>query len=265
MRSIWKGALSFGLIHIPVRLYSASRSRELQFKLLHKQDLSEIRYARICKADGKEIPWTDIVKGYEYREGDYVVLTEEDFARANLKKTKTIEILEFAKEDEIEPIYYEKPYYLEPEQGAAKAYHLLREALKQSKKVAVGNFILKQHEHVGVIKPYKDILVLNQLRYNAELTHPKDLHIPKETSLPKNEVAIALELIDQLTKPFKPEDFKDTYTKEVKKIIEQKAKGKKVKIKKGAEEKPPKIHDIMSLLRTSLEQHKKKPKRRRAA
>ena len=258
MRSIWRGAISFGLIHIPVRLYSASKNRELKFKLLHKKDLSEIRYARICKADGKEIPWEDIVKGYEYRPGDYVVLTEEDFQKANPKKTKTIEIIDFTGEDQIDSMYYDTPYYLEPEKGSSKAYNLLREALKRSKKVAVGNYVLRQHEHLGVIKPHGDVLVLNQLRYHSELKSTKGLNIPKEVPLVKNEVDIALKLIEQLTKPFRPGDYSDTYTDEVKKIIVQKSKGKKIKVKK---EKKPKVHDIMALLKESLEHHKKKGKK----
>jgi len=262
MRSIWRGAISFGLIHIPVRLYSASKDRELKFKLLHKQDLSEIRYARICKADGKEIPWEDIVKGYEYREGDYVVLTEEDFEKANPKKTKTIEIIDFTQEDQIDSMYYETPYYLEPEKGSAKAYNLLREALKRSKKVAVGNYVLRQHEHLGVIKPHGDILVLNQLRYHSELKSPKGLEIPKEGPIVKSEVDIALKLIDELTKPFRPQNYSDTYANEVKKIIVQKSKGKKVKIKKT--ERPHRVHDIMSLLKGSLEQHKRKGRKKAA-
>ena len=259
MRSIWRGAINFGLIHIPVRLYSASKDRELKFKLLHKKDLSEIRYARICKEDGKEVPWEDIVKGYEYRKGDYVVLTEDDFERADPKKTKTIEILDFTGEDEIDTMLYETPYYLEPEPGALKAYHLLREALKRSKKVAVGNFVLRQHEHLGVIKPHGDVLVLNQLRYSSELLSPKGLHIPKEHVSGK-EIEVALKFIEELTKSFKPGEYSDTYTDEVKKIIQQKAKGKKIKIKH--EKAPsPKIHDIMSLLKGSLEQHKKRRKK----
>jgi len=262
MKSIWRGAISFGLIHIPVRLYSASKDRELKFKLLHKKDLSEIRYARICKADGKEIPWEEIVKGYEYREGDYVVLTEEDFEKANPKKTKTIEIVDFTGEDEIDTMLYETPYYLEPE-GSSKAYNLLREALKRSKKVAVGNYVLRQHEHLGVIKPHGDVLVLNQLRYSSELKSPKGLHIPKEAAFPKNEVDVALKLIEELTKPFKPGNYSDTYTDEVKKIIAQKSKGKKIKIK-HEKMKSHKVHNIMSLLKDSLEQHKKKGKRRAA-
>jgi DNA end-binding protein Ku len=265
MRSIWKGAISFGLIHIPVRLYSASRNRELKFKMLHKKDMGEIRYARICKVDGKEVPWEEIVKGYEYAEGDYVVLTEEDFESANPKKSKTVEIIDFTEEGEIDTMYFSTPYYLEPQKGAERAYILLREALKKSKKVAVGHFVFKQHEHLGVIKPHRDLLVLNQLRYNSELIEPQGLNIPKKSETSKKEIDIALKFIDQLTKPFKPSDYFDTYTEEIKEIIKKKAKGHKVIIKKGEAPKSPKIHDIMALLKESLEQHKKKTKRRKAA
>jgi DNA end-binding protein Ku len=265
MRSIWKGAISFGLVNIPVRLYKASRERELKFKLLHKKDLSEIRYARICKADGKEVPWDDIVKGYEWQDGDYVVLADEDFEKANLKKTRSIDIVDFTDEDQIDTIYYETPYYLEPEKGAVKAYVLLREALKRSKKVAVGNYVFRQHEHLGVIKPRGDLLLLNQLRYDVELIDPKDLNIPKKETLSKNEVDIALELIDKLTKPFHPSEYTDTYTDEIKAVIKQKAKGKRVKIKTESTSKSPKVHDIMALLKQSLQEHQKKPKRRKIA
>lgn len=265
MRTIWKGAISFGLIHIPVRLYTASKTRELKFKMLHKQDLGEIRYARICKADGKEIPWEDIVKGYEYQEGDFVVLTEEDFVKASPKKTRTIEIVDFTDENQIDTMYYDTPYYLEPEKGAEKAYVLLREALKRTKKIAVGHFVFKHHEHLGVIKAHDDLLILNQLRYDSELVNPKGLHIPKTQAVAKKEIDIALQLIDQLTKPFNPKDYSDTYTDEIKEIIKKKSKGQKVVIKKGEAPKSRKAHDIMELLKMSLEQHKKKPKKRKAA
>lgn len=262
MRSIWKGAISFGLIHIPVRLYSASRSRELKFKLLHGKDLSPIRYARICKADGKEVPWEEIVKGYEYEKGDFVVLTEEDFQKANLKKTKTIEILDFTEESNIDPIYYAKPYYLEPEKGAGKAYLLLREALLRSKKVAVGRFVFQHHEHLGVIKAHGSLLILYQLRYESEILSPKGLEIPKKEKLPAKEIDIALQLIEELTLGFDPKRYSDTYADEIKAIIKKKAKGEKITLKPEKMEKE--TEDIISLLKESLEKHKKK-KRRRAA
>ncbi len=268
MRSIWRGALSFGLIHIPVRLYSASKSRELKFKMLHSKDLSEIRYARICKADGKEIPWEEIVKGYEYEDGDYVILTEEDFEKANIKKTRTIEIIDFTEEDQIDTIYYDTPYYLEPEKGAGKAYALLYEALKKSKKVAVGHFVFRHHEHLGVIRVHENLLVLHQLRYESEILDAKDLNIPKGPIV-KNELDMALKLIDQLTKPFKPGDYSDSYTDEIKAMIKRKAKGQRVAIQKAPEEKSAKVKDILSLLENSLKQRKtqekKKSKKRKAA
>jgi len=262
MRSIWKGAISFGLIHIPVRLYSASRSRELKFKLLHGKDLSPIRYARICKADGKEVPWEEIVKGYEYEKGDFVVLTEEDFQKANLKKTRSIEILDFTDEKEIDPIYYEKPYYLEPEKGAGRAYVLLREALVKSKKIAIGRFVFQHHEHLGVIKPHGSILLLYQLRYESEIIDPKGIEIPKKEPIPAKELDIALQLIDELTRPFDPKVYSDTYADEVKAIIKKKAKGEKISIK--AEKETREAGDIMSLLKESLQKHKKKGRRRAA-
>lgn len=259
MRSLWKGAISFGLVHIPVRLYSASMQRELKFKLLHKKDHSDIRYARICKAEGKEVPWEEIVKGFEYEKGEFVVLTEEDFEKANVKKTSTIEILDFTDEKEIDAIYYDTPYYLEPEKGAGNAYALLCEALKRSKKAAVGRFVFHHHEHIGVIRPLDNILLLQQLRYESQLIDYQDLKIPKE-AVSKAELEMALKLIKQLSKPFKPEKYADTYEEEIKAIIEKKAKGQK--LKKIPVEKRPKVLNILSLLKESLQ---KKPKKRKAA
>jgi DNA end-binding protein Ku len=263
MRTIWKGALSFGLVHIPIRMYSASKGNELKFKMLHKKDNGEIRYARICQEDGKEIPWEEIVKGYEYQTGDYVVLTEDDFKKANLEKTRSIEILDFTEENQIDTIYYDTPYYLEPEKGAASAYALLLEALKRSEKVAVGRFIFHNHEHIGVIRPHGNLLVLHQLRYHNELTNPKKLIIPR-VKVAKTEINMALQLIDQLTKPFKPENYSDTYVKELKKVIDKKAKGKKIVVKKTKEE-PVKVHNILSLLKSSLKKQKAKQKRKKIA
>jgi len=255
MRPIWKGSLSFGLVNIPVRLYSASKPRELKFKLLHDTDKSEIRYARICKEDGKEIPWEHIVKGYEYKPGDYVILADEDFEKANLKLTKTVEILDFTKEDEIDPMLYDTPYYLEPEKGAISAYNLLREALKKSKKVAIGQYVLRNHEHIGIIKPHGDILILLQLRYMEEVVNTQDIKIPKEKEASKKELDLALKLIDQLTTHFNPKKYKDKYTAQIKEIIAKKAKGIKTTVKKAPKSKSGKVHDIMSLLKDSLEKH----------
>lgn len=258
MRAIWTGSLSFGLINIPIRLYSATQDHALNFDMLHNKDLSPIRYARICKADGKEIPYKDIVKGYEYQEGDYVVLLDEDFQRADVKKTKAIDILDFVDENEIDPIYYEKPYYLEPGKGADKAYLLLCESLKKSKKVALARFVFHHREHIGVIKPHGHFLLLDQLRYASEIRDPKELHAPERVKTSKQEVTMALKLIEQLSSHFQPESYHDTYKEELTKIIQEKAKGKKPHHRKGKEPKTTEIKDIMHMLKKSLETHHRK-------
>lgn len=254
MRSIWKGSISFGLVNIPINMYVASQAKEISFVMLHKKDLSEIRYARICKTEEKEVPWSDIVKGYELEKGDFVVFDEKDFEKANLKKTKTIEMMSFVDEDEIDTMYYVKPYFLEPGRNADKAYSLLRDALKKSKKVGLASFILRNKEHIAVIRPYENLLILNELRYQTELLQADDLNVPAMKVNPK-ELDMAIQLIEQMKVPFDPKKYNDTYTEEIKKMIKQKAKGKPIH-PKTKEAPSPKIHDIMSLLEASLE---KKP------
>lgn len=258
--SVWRGSISFGLVNIPVRLYHASRDRELKFKLLHKKDLSEIRYVRVCKTENKEVPWEDIVKGFEVEEGKYVVFTDEDFKKANPKKSQTFEISSFADENEIDSVYYHTPYYLEPEKGAIKAYNLLRKALGKAKKVGIGTFVFRNHEHLGLIKAEGDVLLVVELRFHQDMVSYKDLNIPKDAQVPKKEMEVALEFITKLSEPFNPKDYSDTYTKEVKALIKQKSKGQKVKVKKGESPRSPKVQDIMSLLKRSLEEGKKKRK-----
>lgn len=268
MRSIWSGSLSFGLINIPVQLYSATQEHALEFDMLHKKDLSPIRYMRVCKEDGQEVPYKDIVKGYEYQKGEYVVVTEEDFKHADVKKTTTIDIKDFVFEDEIDMIYFEKPYYLEPGKGSDKAYALLRDALKKSEKVGVVTFVLRNREHLGIIKPYKDAIVLNQLRFESEIREMEGLKLPKEGTATKKEVDTAMKLIDQLTEKFVAKAYKDTYIDDLKAIIDKKIKGisPKKKTEKGVA-KPSKVHDIMSLLKASLEEeqgHVQHHKRKKA-
>lgn len=257
MRAIWNGALSFGLINIPMKLYSATQEHGLNFDMLHKKDLSPIRYARVCKADGKEVPYEEIVKGYQYQKGDYVILVEEDFKRADVKKTKSIEIMDFVDENEIDPMYYDKPYYLEPGKGADKAYVLLREALKKSKKVGIARYVFHNRGHIGVLKPHNQILVLNQLRYESEINKPSQLHIPESAKMSKQEVTMALKLIEQLSSHFHPEEYHDAYTEELKEIIAEKAKGKKPRPTKREETKVTEVKDIMRMLKESLETHRK--------
>ncbi len=255
MRAIWTGTISFGLVTIPVRLFSGSESHTLDLDMLRKDDLCPVKYARVCRSDGKEIPYEDIVKGYEYREGDYVVLEQEDFEKANVEKTKTIDIQDFVKETEVDTIFYEKPYYLEPDKGGDKPYALLREALRKSKKVGIAYFVMRNREHIAVLKPYGKLLLLNQLRYHDEIRDTKELNLPESKLVNDKELKMAMSLIDQTTAKFTPEEYKDTYIEDLKKIIEAKAKGKKPKAK-GKEPKKSNVVDMMTLLKKSLEEKK---------
>lgn len=256
MRAIWTGSVSFGLINVPVKLFSGSESSSLDLKMLHEKDLSPIRYAKICRQDGKEIPFDEIVKGYEYQKGDYIVLTDEDFKAAAPKQGKTIEIAEFVDEDEIDIRYYEKPYYLEPDRGADKQYALLREALRKSKKVAVAKYVLRNREHLAVIKTVGPALVMNQMRFPQEVRQPSGLNLPDAKQANKKELDLALALVDQLTTSFIPEDFHDEYTAELEHRIQQKIKGKKPKKAESAPQ-PTGVTDLMSALKASLEQSQK--------
>lgn len=256
MRPIWSGSISFGLINIPVNLYSASNDIGIDLDMLHKGDHGKIKYVRVCTKDGEEVPYDEIVKGYEVREGDYVEVTKEDIEQANAKKTSTIDISNFSSEDEIAPHLHEKPYYLEPKKGAEKAFVLLREALKQSKKVGIATFVLRQREHLAALKPEGDAIMLNQLRFESEIRSPKDLNLPKGKTR-ANELKMALNLIHELTETFDPHAFKDTYTDELKKVIKDKAKGKKTVSVGAKPARSSKVDDMMALLKKSLEEGRK--------
>jgi len=248
---MWTGSISFGLVNIPVRLYSGTESKGLDLNMLHSKDGGRIRYARICRKDGKEVPWNEIVKGYEHQEGDFIVLTKEDFEKADKKETNALDIQQFVDREEIDIRYFEKPYYLEPDKKAAKAYALLHEALKESGKLALVKFVIRQREHLGVILPIGRGLVLNQMRFPEELRHGGDLSLPTGKETTKAEVEMGKELIKSQTKPFIPEDYHDTYTAKLEAIIEEKAKGKKP-VAKGKEPEPTQTKDLMAALKASL-------------
>lgn len=264
MRSIWSGSLSFGLINIPIKLYSATEDHEISFDLLHKKDHGRIRYARICKEEEKEVPWEDIVKGYEYQKGEYVEVTDEDFAKVNIEKSGTIDIQAFTDSSEIESLYFEKPYYLEPDKGAAKAYALLRESLYKTGKVGIAKFVLRNREHIAVIRPHEDVLVLNQLRFADEVRSYEDLKLPDADTVSKKEMDIAVKLIEQLTDEFDINQYKDTYVEDLRKVIDEKLQGIERKAVKPSSKITP-MKDIMSLLKQSLEQEKKRKEPKRTA
>jgi len=251
MKAIWKGAISFGLVNIPVKLYSASHSNTLDLDMLRKSDHCHVKYMRVCEGDSKEIPYKDIVKGYKYNGGDYVILTDKDFENVNVEKTHTIDLIHFVYENEINSVYYEKPYYLEPEKSGTKPYALLREAIKKSKKVGIAKFVLKNREHIGVIKLFNDAIILNEMRYADEVRSDEDLSIPSSKNISAGEVDMAITLIKQLSHKFNPKDYKDTYHDDLMNIIELKANGKKIK-PTGKAPKLTSTKSLMTLLKASI-------------
>lgn len=256
MRAIWTGSISFGLINIPVKLYSATESRGgIELNMVRKSDLSPIGYKKVAKTDNKEVVFGEIAKAYEYQPGEYVMIDEADFEKANAERTKTIDIAEFTNESEIDSRYFDKPYYLEPDKNADKPYTLLRDALRKSGKVAVARFVLRNREHLAAIKPVGDALVLNQMRFPSEIRSPAGLNLPTKAAV-KAEVDMALKLVNQLTQPFIAEDFHDTYTEQLEEVIEAKIKGQKPKAKKASTKSSS--TDLMAALKASLEETKTK-------
>lgn len=256
MRAIWTGAIGFGLVNIPVKMYSATESSSLNLDMLSKDDHAHIKYQRINENTGKEVSWGDIVKGYKYN-GDYVVLDDKDFEAASAKKTKTIEILDFVKEDEISSMYYETPYYLEPDKSGTRPYKLLLEALKKTKKVGVATFVMRSKESLAILRPDKNVIVLNKIRFEEEIRDTDELALPKNTEVKPAELKMAVTLIDQLTGKFDISKYKDTYTDELMKLIKVKASGKKIK-KPELKVVRGKTQDLMDQLKASLEGKRKK-------
>jgi len=222
--------------------------------MLHKEDHSPIRYARVCRKDGEEIPWNDIVKGYEYRDGDYVVLTQKELDGLDAQKSPTIDIQQFLDEGDIDIRYFEKPYYLEVTGGGDKAYALLREALQKSGKVALVKFVMHQRRHVAVIKPLGRALILEQMRYPSDLRQATELHFPTDKEVTDKELEMALKIVKQETKPFIAEDLRDTYTEELEEMIKAKTKGKKPPRPVKSEKKTETTKDLMAALKASLKE-----------
>ncbi len=259
MRPIWTGGISFGLIYIPVNLFTATQEVALDLDLLSKKDKSPIRYARIDVKTGKEVAWKDVVKGFEFSKGDYVILDETDFDKVEIHRSKTIDIECFVKESDIDSKYYEKPYYLEPANGAEKTYALFAKALQKSKKVGIAEFVFKNKEHLCALKFDGDILVLNQLRYDSEIREIKDLSLPKSYEVKEKELDLAMDLIENMTEQFNPEQFKDDYINGLKKVIEAKSKNKTVKVEKATEQpKATDMNELMESLKKSLDNVKSK-------
>ena len=255
-RAIWKGRISFGLVNIPIALYPATRREELKFRLLRESDLSPVNYKRVAEKDGKEVPWNQIVKGYEYEKGKYVILKDEDFQRVDLEATQTVDIQDFVEQEEIDPIFFYKPYYLEPQKGGDKAYALLRDALKDSGKVGIAKVVIKTREYLAGVKPEDGVLVLELMHFADELADPGKLHVPKKTEVGKREMNMAKSLIDGMSSKWNPEKYKDDYREALMEVIEEKveAGGKEIEEKPKKSPKPTKVIDLVSVLQKSLEQ-----------
>lgn len=252
-RAMWKGAISFGLVTIPVNLYSAVERREtLSFHLLHKKDNSRIENKRFCKEEGVEVPWDELVKGYEYAKGEYVVVTDEDFARARVPATQTFDVRAFVPASEVEDLYFDEPYYLAPNgRAAVKAYALIRDALRETGRIGVGTVVLRMREHLAAIEPAGSALVLSTMRFAHEIRSPNGLDLPSEgEGWTKKEMDLARQLIDTLASKWDPSQFRDTYTEVLRAIIEAKAEGKHVSLPSGP--RRPKVTGLMKALQASL-------------
>jgi DNA end-binding protein Ku len=260
-RAFWKGAISFGLVYIPVNLYSATHSATIDLDFLDKRDFSPVGYKRYNKRTGKEVEWKEIVRGYQYKKGQYVALSDEDFRRANTKASQTIEISSFTDAANITPEYFEVPYYVAPQKGGEKVYALLREALKRTGKVAIANVVVRTRQHLAVVLPENDILLLNTLRFADEIRSPDDMEIDvpgaKGAGLAAKEISMAEKLIDGMTGPWEPKKYRDSYREDLMKRINEKVRSKEThtltepekapKAKKSAD-----VIDLMEVLKQSL-------------
>lgn len=253
MRSLWTGSINFGLVNIPVKLYTALKPQQLHFNFLRKDDLCPIGYKKVCRRTGEEVPREDIVRGYQYQKGDYVVLNEDDFKKAEMEQTYSIRIEDFVDEREIDLSLAEKPYYLEPEKKFKYVYALFREALARSGKAGIGKFVLREKEHLVLLRERNNCIMINLLRFQNEITSVSGLDLPKKVSVPGNQLELALELIHKLSTSFDPAKYQDTYTERLKEIVEAKKKGKKIRV---TEERPEMtaVPDIVSRLKESLAQ-----------
>jgi DNA end-binding protein Ku len=253
-RPIWQGSIAFGLVNIPVELYGATRDHRPKFRLLHAKDEEPVKYERVCQKEGKPVAWEDLVKGYEYAKGQFVVLTKDDFKTAALEKTKTIDILDFVDPNEVDERYFETPYYLQAGKGADRAYVLLREALRASGKIGISKMILRDAQHLAAVEAIGNALVLTMMRFSDELADLKAFSFPGKVDVRPAELKMAQQLIDNLVSDWKPDKYNDEYKENLLRVINAKLKGKKPKLI-GEDTGPRKadVVDLMARLRASLE------------
>lgn len=256
--AIWSGSINFGLVTIPVKVFTAVKSDDLSFNMLHAKDEGRIKYERVCSVDGKPVPWDEIVKGYEYEKGEYVILTDDDFKKVNPEATQSVDILEFVELDQINPMFFDKPYYLEPTKQGKHAYALLREALSNSKRVAIARVVIRTKEYIAAVKPLGDALILELMHWADEIVDTGTLELPASEKLPEAEMKMAKMLIDAMSvDAFEPEKFTNKYHDELLAMIDARVNGKELPEPKKAPARS-KVVNLMDVLAKSLEESKKR-------
>lgn len=269
MRVFWSGSISFGLVNIPIKLYTATRDKGIHFNQLHREDHGRVRYRLQCEVDGEELSREDIIKGYEYSKGRYVTFSDEELERLALESSRSIDILDFVDLDQIDPIYFQKGYYVAPQKGAAKAYHLLREAMERTGKVAIAQFVLRTKAHLAIVRFIEGVLVLETMHYADEVINPAE--VPVDTASPTDrEMDLAISLVESLSVPFDPVRYKDIYRERLEEAIARKVEGQEIVAPPQAER--AEIIDLMEALQASLKQPEpefraampERPRRRKA-
>lgn len=268
MRAVWNGAISFGLVNIPCSLFSGEQKNDLKFNLLDSRDENRIRYERINEETGEEVPWNQIVKAFEFKDDQYVLLTDEDFERADVEASKTIDIETFIEREELELKYLEKPYYIQAKKGGEKAYVLLRDALNETQKIAIARVVIRTREHLAAIYTSGEILILNLIRFSQELRSEDKIDAPKKVKVTKKEMDMAVQLIETMTEEWVPDSYEDEYRKALMELISKKAEGIEVEVEEEEESDTSKVVDIMDLLQQSVqtqEKENKKTKKRKSS
>src|SRR5438477_33196 len=253
-RALWKGSLSFGLVNIPIELHTAVRNLRPHFRMLHAKDKSPVKFQRVCIRDGHPVAWDDLVKGYEFEKGRFVVLTKDDFETAALEKTRTVDIIDFVKADDIDDRFFETPYYLVPAKGGERAYALLRDAIRESGRIGIAKFILRDSQHLAAVEVIQHAIVLSVMRFADELVDAAQFEFPADTAPRKTELDMAKALVNSLAAEWDPKKYTDQYRANLMRIIQGKLKGKKVELEPGEEPRQADVVDLMERLRRSLAQ-----------
>ena len=253
-RALWKGSISFGLVNIPIELHTAVRDHRPHFRMLHAKDKSPVRFQRVCISDGQPVAWEDLVKGYEYSKGHFVVVTKDDFETAALEKTRTVDIIDFVNAEEIDDRFFETPYYLTPAKGGERAYALLREAIRESGRIGIAKFILREAQHLAAVEVIGEAIVLTMMRFADELVDVGQFDLPSESNIRKPELDMAKALVNSLGAPWNPSKYTDEYRENLMRVIQAKIKGKHVELAPTAEPREAEVVDLMERLRRSLAQ-----------